>query len=410
MAKFALQDVRKFFFALSVKGAYVQTAPEKGRLVGLDPQQFLLSIDATSLYPSAMILNNISEETFYGRVYDSVVINKFMSMLEAVLSGQFPIDQAVQAIEQAFKMQFAAYAKQEKISKQKETVKFNTEYCTFLFEKIVRSNEQFNDILQPKTEKQYRLLKSYLHPILESLTWTNPYNKGYNNTIMDWVFFPDDFSKNIKDAWVLENIYSFKTQLVKYNQKDLIDNVLTKYILNPWGILFIKHKEKLAEDVQKIIESMGSRKVIKNEMIVMGQLLANIADGNEHARTMANLLMTKQFNSITKGLIDQAGMTKIMQDKGIKDIKQLSFEELNSVGDILVESLDTARKEKNLGQNARKVFMNSGFGIKGLISFIFSAPLLGNSITSAGKIYGIKVAQNVTSQYMDYRNLVPDIS
>ena len=407
---FDIQEIKKFFFALSVKGAYVQTAPQKGRLVGLDQQQFIFSMDATSLYPSAMILNNISEETFYGRVYDEQIVGKFMQLLEATLSNQIPSDQAVSMIEQAFKMQFTAYAKQEKIQKQKDTVSFNVKYCTHLFSRIAHSREKFEDLLKPKTERQYRLLKSYLHPILEAITWANPYNKGYNNTIVDWVFFPEVFEKQVKGAWVLENLYSFKTSLFYYQKDDLKENIFKKYLLNPWGVLFIKHKDKLAEDTQEIIESMSSRKVIKNEMLVLGQLLANINNGNEHAIRLASYLMSKQFDKIDSKLISDAKIDRVMREKGIESVEQLSFEEIYSLGDVLLDSLSAAITEKNLGQNSRKVFMNSGFGIKGLISFIFSAPLLGNAITSSGKIYGIKVAQNVTAQYIDNRKLSPDLT
>jgi len=407
---FDINDIRKFFFALSVKGAYVQTAPEKGRLVGLEDDQFILSIDATSLYPSAMILNNISEETFYGRVYDEVIVDKFMNLLKATLSEQVSPQQATNMIEQAFMMQFTEFTKREKINKQKETVAFNVKYCTHLFSRIANSQEKFEDILQPKTERQYRLLKSYLHPILEAITWTNPNNRGYNNTIVNWVFFPEEFENTINGAWVIENIYSFKTSLTYYNKKELAENIFNKYLLNPWGVLFIKHADKLAEDIRKIIESMSSRKVIKDEMLVLGQLLANILEGNQAARDLASKLMLNKFDEIDNELIVAAGIDKIMHEKKIAKIEQLSFAELHAIGDILLESLETATSEKNLGQNARKVYMNSGFGIKGLISFIFSAPLLGNAITSAGKIYGIKVAQNVTAQYIEHEGLIPNIA
>jgi len=406
---FSVDDVKKFFFALSVKGAYVQTAPSNGRLVGLDPQQFIFSMDATSLYPSAMILNNISEESFYGRIYDEIIVGKFMQLLQATLQQQIAADQAANMIEQAFRMQFAEYAKREKINKQKETVDFNVRYCVYLFTKIAKSGEKFEDILSPKTSRQYRLLKSYLHPILEAITWTSPYNKGYNNTLVNWIFYPDDFDKTIKNAWVIENIYSFKTKLSNYNKQQLIDNILKKYLLNIWGVVFIKHNNLLAEDIKKIIDSMSSRKIIKNEMLVLDQLLVNIVEGNEDARKLAHLLMKKEFNKIDDSLIEAAGIKQIMQDKKIKSVEQLSFAELETSDDVIADSLEIAVAEKDIGQSSRKVFMNSGFGIKGLNSFIFSAPLLGNAITSAGKIYGIKVAQYITSQEIKSRNLTPDL-
>lgn len=357
-----------------------------------------------------MILNNISEETFYGRVYDNIIVDKFIKLLEASLSGQISADQATDMIQQAFKMQFTDFAKREKIQKQKDTVKFNTDYCTFLFSKIVHSGEQFDNILTPKTERQYRLLKSYLHPLLETITWTNPNNLGYNNTIVNWVFFPEEFEKSIPGAWVLENIYSFKTTLKFQNKQQLADGVFKKYLLNPWGILFIKHKDKLAVDVKRIIDSMASRKIIKNEMIVLGQLLINILAGNDFARKLASMLLMKKFNDISDQLIEDAGIANIMKDKNINSVNQLTFEQINTISDIIIDSLSTGVSERDLGQNSRKVYMNLGFGIKGLISFLFASPLLGNAITSAGKIYGIKTAQNITAQYMEHKNLIPDIA
>jgi len=239
------------------------------------------------------------------------------------------------------------------------------------------------------------------------VTWSSPFNKGYNNTIVDYVFFPQQFETRWKGAWVLEKIYSFKTQLRYYSREELTEKVFKNYLLNPWGVLFSKHKDKLAEDVQKIIDSMKTRKEIKNAMLVLEQLFENIVNGNRVARQVALRLMSNDTD-INEAELQDAGIWDTMQKKKVP-VTDLVFSKIQAFEDEILESLETAIQDKDLAQNARKVFMNSGFGIKGLISFIFSAPLLGNAITSAGKIYGIKVAQNVAAQCINARNLAPSL-
>ena len=50
----------------------------------------------------------------------------------------------------------------------------------------------------------------------------------------------------------------------------------------------------------------------------------------------------------------------------------------------------------NIVQLGIKVAANSAYGIFGLITWPFASPLIGNAITNAGKIYGIKLFQAVT--------------
>ena len=59
--------------------------------------------------------------------------------------------------------------------------------------------------------------------------------------------------------------------------------------------------------------------------------------------------------------------------------------------------LSLREQQLNSSQLGIKVTLNSGYGITGLITFIYSNPLIANSITTCGKIYGIKLFQKCTN-------------
>jgi len=395
MKKFDADQIRQQSFGIRVRGAYVQQ-PERSQLVGVDPDIAIFSIDASSLYPNIMILNNISEETLKARVYDWNIVNKLINLIKQMKDSETTRDEAYEVVFNAFHGQFQDFVKREKPAKQKEVLAFNTEYYTELFCEIIDSKYSFEQISKPIDEKSYFLLKSCLHPLLEAITWTSPFNLKYNNTIVDYTFFPEKFERiySNKTTYVLNDVYSSKTQLLELSKEQLVESFLSKFLLNPHGVLFDKHKDKLARDIAFLKQTLDSRGVIKNEMIVLDQLSENIKQGNESALMLAEMLMTGQVDDITEELIEKAHITKVMNDKNVKDIHSLTFEKTGDIN----HSLNLTIFTKNLKQMASKVFANSGFGIKGLSTFTFSSPLLGNAITTAGKIYGIKVCQAAAAQ------------
>jgi DNA polymerase elongation subunit (family B) len=63
----------------------------------------------------------------------------------------------------------------------------------------------------------------------------------------------------------------------------------------------------------------------------------------------------------------------------------------------------------NIVQLGIKVAANSAYGIFGLITWPFASPLIGNAITNAGKIYGIKLFQAVTVDILEQKEKLADL-
>ncbi len=401
---FKVDDIKRFAYHLNVKGAYVQDPGDKPKIRCLSPTQILFSVDASSLYPSSMILSNISEESLYARIFDNIIVSKTIELIKITIDGKLSVDQAVNVFKNAIQMQITGYHKREKPDKMKERLEFNVNYYTYIFQKIVSSGYTFDQICQPVDNRSYYLLKSYLLALLEAISWTSPYNKGYSNTVIDYVFYPDKWDNKYKESgvWVFENIYSTKSTLKFYNQKDFED-LASRYLLNPYGVLFYRHKDKLAKDILFLDNAMAERKIIKNHMIVFDQILSRINDGNNAAKQIANMILEGKQDEITDQMIEEAKIKNVLIEKKTK-ITDLSLQGSGDIKNILSLKVFAL----NLRQGAIKVFINSAFGIKGLVSFPFAANVLGNAITSAGKFYGIKTAQNVAHQVIEAYKLMPD--
>lgn len=403
MATYKLDDIRRFSFGIKVRGAYVQQ-PERARLIGIEKNICLFSVDATALYPSITALSNVSESTLQARIYDYVIVHKTIEVIKNMKENGVLPEQAKNIVEGALFQQFQAFVKKEKPQKQKETLDLNVKYYTNLFVKIIKSRLSWQDIFEPKTDEGYYLLKSCLHPLLEAITWTSPYNLGYNNTFVDYVFHPEKFEAEYKNRtfYILDNIYSTKTVLKELTHDEAIEYYFKKYILNPHGVMYIRHKDYTAPDILKLKEALDRRKVIKNTMIVLKQLQENIKNGNDQARVALKILM-EDPSLLTPELQEAAQISKIIKDKKIKDLNDLK---IDRVGDD-DESLKMAIFSRNLLQTTLKVFANSSYGILGLSSYPYSSPLLGNSITTAGKIYGIKTCQVAVGQVIEREGNVP---
>ena len=83
-----------------------------------------------------------------------------------------------------------------------------------------------------------------------------------------------------------------------------------------------------------------------------------------------------------------------IREKRIESLLQVDFKGLNP--NHLKDFLTLRASQLNIVQKGIKVAANSAYGIFGLITWPFASPLIGNSITSAGKIYGIKLFQAVS--------------
>ena len=116
---------------------------------------------------------------------------------------------------------------------------FAPDYYGQLFLQLISYNGSFENICNPQTDVEYILLKSCLFPILEAITWIHAENKGYNNTLCNYMFNYPDFEKNYKDTtfYVFDMINSTRTKFREFDYPTFKEYYLTKFNLNPYGTL-----------------------------------------------------------------------------------------------------------------------------------------------------------------------------
>jgi hypothetical protein len=275
-------------------------------------------------------------------------------------------------------------------------------------EKILSYNGKLEDIFEPKDDKTYYLLKSCLYPILETITWLSPQNRGYNQMLVEYVFFNENFKQKPRDIYVFMDINSTKTQFKKLEFNEGI-TLFKKYIVNPYGILFDKHEDNLAYDVELLMEALSKRRIIKNQMLVLYTLAKHWEKLSKE--TLEYIYSLKDQESIVPEMADKI-LTEINdsenREKRVKSLSEVEW----FFKSLKIEPKEFARlraSQLNIVQLGIKVAANSAYGIFGLITWPFASPLIGNAITNAGKIYGIKLFQAVTVDILEQKEKLADL-
>jgi len=402
MKEISKKTLKENSWHIKVMGAYVQQ-PVPG-IYGLEDDTIISSVDAEALYPISTIYSNISAETLYGRLYDSSTIQNFISLIQKVFEmkkTQKPeqiINLVVPSFKNALIQLLKNYAKHNNVKNKADAELVTTEYYPELLSKIIRYNGRLEDIFTPKDDKTYYLLRSCFFPIIESISWLSPQNKGFNQTIINYVFYPEVFENNQNNYYLFTDYNSTKLNFKIVNKEELKSTYFSRFILNPYGSLFYTHSEKLAYEVQLIADGLAERRIIKNKSLVLGAILAKKSSWNKIGDIFKDgiyELTEKQADEILTEIEDTED-----RQKRISSLIGVDFRGLCS--DNLFElKLSILRDQYNNAQNSIKVSLNSGYGILGMIAYAFSDPIAANSITNTGKIYGIKVFQTISAWVME---------
>jgi DNA polymerase elongation subunit (family B) len=397
--------IKQYSWHTKVLGAYVQDP--RPSIVGLADDEVVGSNDAAALYPTGIIYGNIGFDTIRDRIYDSAIINRLIFLIEKTFreKHQNPniVEDAVSGFQNALHSLLRDYFKRKAVKNKKDAEQVTLNLYPKLLKRILSYEGNIEDIYSPKTDEEYYLLKSCLFPLIETVTWLNPQNRGYNQTIVDYVFFHDDFLKREDDVFYLfTEINSVKTKFVKLNKDDVVRHFKTR-ILNPYGVLFDRHCDNLAYDVELLKEALSKRRVIKNQMLVLETL-------KEHWDKLS-----QESLDIINNLGDEEALSKTAADRILTEIHDTEdrtkrIEHLTEVKWFFQKikldpySFVSLRiSQLNIVQLGIKVAANSAYGIFGLITWPFASPLIGNAITNAGKIYGIKLFQYVSVEVLNQR-------
>lgn len=395
-------QVKELAAHLRTMGAYVQQP--NPQVVGLSKYQVVGSQDAKSLYPTIMVLLNIGYDTLRGRIYEMKIVGKALQMMRRIHGLKSEDDQAIEISTQNFKAalknQAKGYTDREKMKQSKaEFIKFTVDFYGECFRKIVSYEGPFDNILKPTTDQEYYLLKSAMYPLFEAMTWISALNKGYSQTVIDHVFYHDTFDEKYKNEefMIFNEINSSKTHVTILNLDQFKEQIATKYILNPYGTYFDKHDDNKSFEVDLILGGMDDRAYVKNQMLIIEAIVENWGKLSQVQQAAFILDSQHLDEKIAEEVIELVGdsdpKTKAWQ---LNNLKGILFETIVTE-DKLNERLQLAATQRNSKSNGIKVTLNSGYGIYGMSTWIYGNNLIANSITTGGKIYGIKLFQQVAS-------------
>lgn len=394
--------IKKYACHLKTMGAYVQEPIP--RITGLDMYQVISSLDAKSLYPTIMVLSNIGYDTLYGRIYDDIIIEKLLSFLISSFNEKDKMKLAIGGFETAISNMVKSYSKSEDIQNKKEFLEFTVGYYSKLFEVLISYPGKLEDIFEPKDNDTYFLLKSCFFPLCEAITWMHQYNNGYNRTVVDYVFYNENFKDKYKNKkfYLFENINSTKTVFKTYNYEEMETKIFKRFLLNPYGTLFYTHDEKKSFEVDLILQGMDDRGFVKNQGLIIKAITnqwQNIKDDLKNGFKTNG----KMEEIIAKEIINIVGDTNEKKRKSqLESLLSIDFNNQDLEEKEFFKKLKLLYEQKDSMSNGIKVTLNSGYGIYAMASWNYGNALIANSITNCGKIYGIKLGQQIASNVLEY--------
>ena len=395
------ENIKKFAWHLKTLGAYVQSTD--GQIVGLEDNIVISSNDAAALYPTVGIFNNLGYDTLRDRIYDTTIVQQIIGLIEKVYTARDNnpqlVDSAVFGFRNALSGMLVDYFKRKHVPNKKDATEFTLAYYPILLERLLRYPGILEDIFEPKTDQQYFLLKSCLYPLLETISWLSPQNKGYSQLILDFIFFNDEFDDKYSIFYYIEEINSTKSRFRKTDVSGIRTLFKTR-VLNSYGVLYDLHSTKLSYDVEILKDSLSTRRIVKNQMLVLEAVAAQYPNLSEDIQIYFynpendKYLSNEQANDILDAIKDDQP-----REFRLKSLTEIEF------------TLDQDRKampfiklriaQLNVLQLGIKVSMNSGYGIFAMPTWLYASPLIGNSFTNAGKIYGTKLFQAISINILE---------
>jgi len=395
------ENIKKFAWHLKTLGAYVQSTD--GQIVGLEDNIVISSNDAAALYPTVGIFNNLGYDTLRDRIYDTTIVQQIIGLIEKVYTARDNnpqlVDSAVFGFKNALSGMLVDYFKRKHVPNKKDATEFTLAYYPILLERLLRYPGILEDIFEPKTDQQYFLLKSCLYPLLETISWLSPQNKGYSQLILDFIFFNDEFDDKYSIFYYIEEINSTKSRFRKTDVSGIRTLFKTR-VLNSYGVLYDLHSTKLSYDVEILKDSLSTRRIVKNQMLVLEAVAAQYPNLSEDIQIYFynpendKYLSNEQANDILDAIKDDQP-----REFRLKSLTEIEF------------TLDQDRKampfiklriaQLNVLQLGIKVSMNSGYGIFAMPTWLYASPLIGNSFTNAGKIYGTKLFQAISINILE---------
>lgn len=218
-------------------GAYVKESPGK---LFTSNDGMIIGLDASSLYPSMILQQNISFDSFFGRIIDPN-IHKTLEFIKNNIDNHKILNQICGNILELC----IDYVERTKPTNKNNAYQYNYYLTSYIFTKIIKECKDFNNLLQPKNYKDYLLLKNYFLVLIDMMEKIHKNATEYNSFCYDW--FIND-GKNTKNTYIyiIENFYNPHICINRINVNDFNDYLRQKKLLVTLsGGLFYQHDAKL---------------------------------------------------------------------------------------------------------------------------------------------------------------------
>lgn len=230
-----------------------------GRVVDTD-DGLHIDMDATALYPSMMMQNNISFDSFFGRVIDPICYDIFAHVSSVLGTKQEYIGGLHNKIFDCVKKYVDKLEPQNK-NDYKQAMYFIIMDC---LNKLKMANRPVKDLCDPQTKRDYILLKRYLIPFLDLITDVSESGEEYNTFAYEYIL--NNRLSNNKKLLIIENA---NDPTIKITEID--PNTFKNYLVqnnlcfNIAGVLFYTHSEKRGVVNNFLIDRLAMRKQYKTE-------------------------------------------------------------------------------------------------------------------------------------------------
>ena len=413
---FQKKEIQKLGIHTRTQGAFVQEPIPS--VVGLASNEVMASVDAKSLYPTTMVNGNIGYDTLFARVYDSHIVGQQIAFMQQIFNKRAQDPSTIVKGFDAFKKNLRAmlddYTAKKQVSNAGELKKFAADYYSVLFYKIVTFRGQLENIFRPQTDEEYVLCKSCLYPLLEAYTFISKKNLGYNNTCCNYLFRYPDFKRMYSNEkfYLFDNINSTKTRFLILDYQQFVDYYATKFNINPHGTLFYKHYDLKSFEVDNVLNGMASRKVVKDQGLVLGALYKSWDLLTVDEKKIFYDTQGKIDNMMANVIIEKIGDVSAKgREKQVKSLLQIdfSFKEMvdkeiqlsgKDMDKILRKLINDVEEYKMAYQDGEKTSLNTGYGLYAMVNWDWSNSLVANSITSGGKIMGLKLFQQISANIL----------
>jgi DNA polymerase elongation subunit (family B) len=257
-------------------GAYVKEG--QGKLYTLN-DGIIVDQDATALYPSMILENNIGTETYYGRVLDPSVY-QFIQLCK----DNFGTDKNMPPSVKTVIFDKITKAVTDKIKPQNKNDYKQYMYLIFmhLLNKLKDSNVPLSNILKPTSFKDSNLLKMYFIPLIDILNEVNSEGE-YNLFAYQYIINnedPDGTVYILQDEFNNPNIINIPSKAFK---DYIVKNNLT---INISGALIYKHEFKRSMIAEFVDSKLKLRKQYKDtrDEYKKGEPLYTFYDRLQHSQ------------------------------------------------------------------------------------------------------------------------------